>query len=77
MPPQTAPISRVRFAVILAFGVYPLITGLLYGLWPLIGPWPLWEKTLALVPLMVPAMVFGVIPAIQRWLRPFLQVSSS
>jgi antibiotic biosynthesis monooxygenase (ABM) superfamily enzyme len=51
------------------------ITGLLYVLWPLIAAWPVWEKTLAVVPLMVPAMVWGVIPAIQRWLHPWIYPS--
>ncbi len=66
------PLSRARLTVAVALGVYPLITGLLYLLWPVIAPWPLWQKTLAVVPLMAPAMVWGVIPAIHRYLRPWL-----
>lgn len=75
MPPQVAsrPISRLRFCIAVGFGVYPLITGLLYGLNPVIGPWPLWQKTLVVVPLMSPSMVYGIIPAIQRWLHPWLR----
>jgi len=66
------PLSRLRFAVATAAGVYPVITGLLYLLWPVIVAWPLWEKTLAVVPLMVPTMVWGIIPAIHRWLGGWL-----
>lgn len=69
---RPAPVSRVRFSIAVAAGVYPVLTGLLYGLWPLIGPWPMWGKTLALVPLMAPIMVWGVIPAAHRWLGGWL-----
>ncbi len=69
------PMSRIRFAIAVAAGVYPVITGLLYALWPLIGAWPMWEKTPALVPLMVPVMVWGVIPAAHRWLGGWLHLA--
>jgi len=72
---HSGPMSRVRFAILVAAGVYPLITGLLYALWPFIGSWPMWQKTLALVPLMVPAMVWGLIPAVQRFFKGWLHPS--
>jgi antibiotic biosynthesis monooxygenase (ABM) superfamily enzyme len=62
-------LARARFAAALTVGAYPVITGLLYGLAPVINDWPTWQKTLAVVPLMVPAMVWGVIPLVNRLMR--------
>jgi len=59
---QPKPLSRLRFALAVAAGVYPAITAILYLLWPVIAAWPLWEKTLAVVPLMVPTMVWASFP---------------
>jgi antibiotic biosynthesis monooxygenase (ABM) superfamily enzyme len=69
--PSASPrkLSQVRFAAALTVGAYPVITGLLYGLAPLIGEWPTWEKTLVVVPLMVASMVWGVIPLVNRLLH--------
>ncbi|MCT8988760.1 hypothetical protein NYR54_00410 [Chelativorans sp. SCAU2101] len=64
--------SRPRFAFILVFGVYPLITGLLYLILPLTDGWALWQRTMILVPIMVVAMTWGLIPAVQRLFRNFL-----
>jgi len=54
------------------FGVYPLITGLLYLILPLTDGWALWQRTMILVPIMVVAMTWGLIPAVQRLFRNFL-----
>ncbi|WP_309085573.1 hypothetical protein [Chelativorans sp.] len=64
--------SRLRFAFILVFGVYPLITGLLYVVFPLTDGWALWQRTLLVVPIMVACMIWGLIPAVQRFFRGFL-----
>lgn len=64
--------SRLRFAVVLVFGVYPLITGLLYVIMPLTDGWALWQRTIVIVPIMVAAMNWGLIPAVQRLFRGFL-----
>jgi antibiotic biosynthesis monooxygenase (ABM) superfamily enzyme len=71
------PLSRPRFAVAVAIGIYPVITSLLYVLGPVFGSWPTWQKTLALVPLIVAAMVWGIIPAVHRWLRPWIHPASA
>ena len=64
--------SRVRFAGIVGLGVYPLITALLYIIIPLTDGWETWQRTLVLVPLMVTAMVWGLIPAVNRHFGRFL-----
>lgn len=64
--------SRPRFAVLVLAGVYPLITGLLYLLLPMLQGWAIWQETLVIAPLMVAMMVWGVIPAIQRRFNRFI-----
>lgn len=64
--------SRVRFAALVLVGAYPLITALLYLVLPLTGGWALWQRTLLVAPLMVAAMVWGVIPTVQRRFHGFI-----
>lgn len=66
------PPSRHRLALVLVVAVYPLITGLLYALGPLTQGWSLWQRTILVAPIMVAAMVYGLIPFVQRNLRAFL-----
>ncbi|WP_421762390.1 hypothetical protein [Devosia sp.] len=56
---------RTRLAFLVFFAVYPLVTALLYVLFPLTAGWETWQRTLVLVPIMVVSLVFFVIPAIQ------------
>ena len=51
--------SKVRFALLVFCGVYPLVTLGLGVLGPLTATWPLPLKTLVLVPIIVVAMVLG------------------
>lgn len=53
-------------------GVYPLATLLLYAIVPLTEGWALWQQTLVLVPIIVVAMVWGLIPLLHRRLAGFL-----
>jgi antibiotic biosynthesis monooxygenase (ABM) superfamily enzyme len=53
-------------------GVYPLITGLSYLIAPLTTDWAIWQRTLVLGPLMVFAMIYGLIPTIQRYFARFI-----
>lgn len=59
--------SRLRFALCVMAGAYPLITFLLAVLTPVTSDWPLALRTLLVVPMMVSGMVFGIIPLVQRW----------
>ncbi|MEJ6785050.1 hypothetical protein [Aminobacter sp. Piv2-1] len=64
--------SRPRFALMVMLAVYPLITGLLYVVMPLTEGWSTWQRTLVIVPIMVGAMIWGLIPGVQRLFRRFL-----
>ncbi|MDK3019521.1 hypothetical protein [Pseudodonghicola flavimaris] len=66
-PPQlTRKPSRLRFALFVFCGVYPLVTLLLYLLMPLTQGWAIWERNLVMVPIIVASMVYVIIPQIQR-----------
>lgn len=70
MQPSLA--SRLRLALLLVLGVYPLITLYLYAIFPLTDGWQLWQRTLVLVPLMVLSIVFGLMPFIQKRFGAFI-----
>ncbi|XKG99768.1 hypothetical protein LG281_14075 [Pelagibacterium halotolerans] len=55
-------------------GVYPIITALLYVVLPLTAGWAIWQITLVVVPMMVPMIVFGLTPFIQKTFGRFIQV---
>lgn len=64
--------SRLRLALLMVLGVYPVITLYIYALFPLTDGWQLWQRTLLLVPLMVLTMVFFVMPFIQSRFGAFI-----
>ncbi|GLQ54115.1 hypothetical protein [Devosia nitrariae] len=70
MQPSLA--SRLRLALLLVFGVYPVITLYLYALFPFTEGWALWQRTVVLVPLMVLTIVFVVMPVIQKRFGGFI-----
>ncbi|WP_274426107.1 hypothetical protein [Chelativorans sp. YIM 93263] len=72
LEPAPTRFSRPRFALLLIFGVYPLITAILYLVFPLTEGWLLWQRTLLIVPIMVVSMIWGLIPLLQRAFRGFL-----
>lgn len=74
MSASTSPVrfSRPRFAFLVALGVYPLVTALLYLIFPLTDGWMIWQRTLVLVPIMVTSMVWVLIPTVQRRFHGFL-----
>ena len=59
--------TKTRMALLMIVGVYPIITLYLYVIMPLTDGWQLWQRTIILVPLMVITIVFGLIPAIQKY----------
>lgn len=69
--PPRAP-SRLRFAILVFFGVYPLVSVLQMIIGPLTADWHFLARNLVFVPVMVVCMVWGVIPFIQLRLRRFL-----
>jgi len=64
--------SRPRFALLLLIGVYPVITAILKLIFPPTVGWSIWQRTLLIAPLMVVIMIWGVIPAVQKQFRNFI-----
>ena len=62
-PPLAA---RLRLAGLTLIAVYPFITALLLIVFPLTDGWPLWGRTLVVAPVMVVAMMFGIMPFLQQ-----------
>jgi antibiotic biosynthesis monooxygenase (ABM) superfamily enzyme len=65
---------RWKFAILVWLAIYPALTLLLWIVGPEIRSWPLPLRTLALTVVLVPSMVYVLLPALQRllgwWLRP-------
>lgn len=70
--PPMAPPRKLRMASFVFLGVYPLVTLGLMLLLPLTPGWPVPARTAVLVPVIVTAMVWGIIPFIMTRLRRFL-----
>ena len=64
--------DRSRQFLVTLFGVYPIITLILYLVLPLTAGWPIWQTTLIVTPLMVAIMVFWMIPQIQKRFAGFI-----
>lgn len=62
--------SRLAFCILVFGAVYPLVTGLSYLMQAVTPEWDLWQRHLVIVPAIVAAMVFAIIPGIHRLLRP-------
>jgi antibiotic biosynthesis monooxygenase (ABM) superfamily enzyme len=58
--------ARLRMALLVGIAVYPLITAIVYLVAPLTEGWLPWQRNFVVTPLMVAAMIFVVIPTIQK-----------
>jgi antibiotic biosynthesis monooxygenase (ABM) superfamily enzyme len=67
MPP------RWKTALVIWLAIYPSITVILWLAGPQIASWPLALRTLAITAVLVPLMVFLLLPALQRLLAPWLR----
>jgi antibiotic biosynthesis monooxygenase (ABM) superfamily enzyme len=67
MPP------RWKMAVVVWLAIYPPLTLALWLAGPTIRDWPVPLRTLALTAVLVPLMVFVLMPAVQRLLAPWLR----
>jgi antibiotic biosynthesis monooxygenase (ABM) superfamily enzyme len=56
--------GRLTFAVLVFIVIYPLVTALSYFMQEAAAHWPIWQRHLVIVPIIVLAMVFVIIPAI-------------
>lgn len=59
-------VSRLRFTALVALGVYPVVTLLLYVVLSVTPDWATWQRTLIVAPLMVVIVVWVLIPTIHR-----------
>jgi antibiotic biosynthesis monooxygenase (ABM) superfamily enzyme len=72
--PATPPMPpRWKMVVVVWLAIYPCLTFLLWLAGPRIASWALPLRTLALTALLVPLMVFLLLPAVQRLLAPWLR----
>ena len=65
---------RYKVAAITWLAIYPALTGTLALLSPVLAPLPLFLRTLVVTAVLVPIMVYVLVPGMQRifarWLRP-------
>jgi antibiotic biosynthesis monooxygenase (ABM) superfamily enzyme len=71
-PAAPSAAARARLAGLVLIGVYPLITAIIYAVAPFTEGWPIWERNLVIAPLMVVAMIYFVIPTIQKRFGKFI-----
>ena len=64
---------RWKFAIVVWLAIYHSLTFLLWLAGPTLAHWPLEIRTLAATAVLVPWMVFFMIPFIQRLLAPWLR----
>jgi antibiotic biosynthesis monooxygenase (ABM) superfamily enzyme len=62
-------VDRVIVFILVFAAVYPLVTVLSYLMQAVTPAWGLWQRNLVIVPMIVTAMMFVVIPAINRLRR--------
>ena len=71
-PTGPSPAARARLALLVLIGVYPLITAIIYAVAPFTEGWLIWERNIVIAPLMVVAMIYFVIPTIQKRFGKFI-----
>jgi antibiotic biosynthesis monooxygenase (ABM) superfamily enzyme len=62
-----------KTAVVVWLAIYPSLTFVLWLVGPKIQGWPLAVRTLAVTAVLVPLMVFLLLPGLQRALSPWLR----
>ena len=64
--------ARLRMTLLMTLAVYPVVTLYLYILMPLTDGWPIWQRSLILVPMMSATIVLAVVPFITRRFSGFI-----
>ncbi len=64
--------ARLRMTFLMTLAVYPVVTLYLYILMPLTDGWPIWQRSLILVPAMSATIVLAVVPFITRRFSAFI-----
>jgi antibiotic biosynthesis monooxygenase (ABM) superfamily enzyme len=65
--------KRYKLAVLVWIGLYPLLTALSYLTAPLLAEFPIPVRTLALSLILVPIMIFVLIPSINKYFAGWLR----
>jgi hypothetical protein len=63
---------RWKTAIVVWLSIYPTITTVIWLLWPLIAAFPIPLKTLCITLLVVPTVVYFVLPFMQKLLKNWL-----
>jgi antibiotic biosynthesis monooxygenase (ABM) superfamily enzyme len=73
-PVRVAPTAppRWKFVVVVWLAIYPSLTLVLWLFGPTIAGWPIALRTLTVTALLVPWMVFFMLPVLQRLLASWL-----
>lgn len=64
--------ARLRMSLLVGIAVYPLITAIVYLVAPITEGWLPFQRNVLVTPLMVGAMIFCVIPTIQKHFGRFV-----
>ena len=64
--------ARLRLTLLMTLAVYPVVTLYLYVLMPLTDGWPIWQRSLVLVPMMSATIVLLVVPFINARFGAFI-----
>jgi antibiotic biosynthesis monooxygenase (ABM) superfamily enzyme len=75
--PRSFKAGRLTFCMLVFAAVYPLVTGLAYLTQATTRDWEIWQRHLIVVPIIVCAMVFVIIPNIQRLLAHLSEPTDS
>lgn len=71
---RSPPPPRYKVAALTWLAIYPALTITLALLGPVVAPLPIYVRTLILTGVLVPVMVYVLVPGLQRifagWLRP-------
>ena len=62
--------GKGRLALVTWIGVYPVLTLIALAVEPILSTLPIAIQTFIMSAIMVPVMVFAVMPALRRWIRP-------
>jgi antibiotic biosynthesis monooxygenase (ABM) superfamily enzyme len=65
--------KRYKLAVLVWIGLYPLLTALSYLTAPLLVDFPIPVRTLVLSLILVPIMIFVLIPSINKYFAGWLR----
>jgi antibiotic biosynthesis monooxygenase (ABM) superfamily enzyme len=64
---------RWKSSVLVWLGIYPALTLVLWLVGPMIKTWPLPVRTFVLTAVLVPLMVYVLLPGLNRLLAPWIR----